>query len=260
MSAAPKVSVVVSTYNRHARLVEALAGVFAQTWRNLEVIVVNDGSTEPQYATVPRPDGVIWIDLPRNTRETHGYPCLGHVRNVGIARASGEYLAFLDDDDVWLPAKIEKQLAAIHGTQIEMSCTEIYAGDGAPCGDLEYPLYYRDHLKLDLPALLTHEHVRSQNYITHSSVIMRRSLFDRAGPYLEIPLQGHVVDGERVVEDWALWRSCFRYTRCRYLHEPLVYYDCKFRKLTRLRNRARIAALRACRSLFGRPATIAAGY
>jgi glycosyltransferase involved in cell wall biosynthesis len=258
MTATPRVSVVVSTFDRYDRLQEALASVVRQSYRNLEIIVVNDGSTDPRYASHPGPAGVIWIDLLRNTRETHGFPCLGHVRNVGIARAAGEYLAFLDDDDVWLPEKIRRQVAAIHGTSERMCCTEVYAGDGAPRADLEYPRYYRDWLGLELPRRLGPEHVGQKNYITHSSVLLQRSLYDEVGPYPEIPLHGWHVDGRHEVEDWELWRRCLARTRCRYLEEPLAYYDCKFHRVNAPRNRTRIALQQMSRALFGRPARIRA--
>jgi glycosyltransferase involved in cell wall biosynthesis len=260
MNREPLVSVVVSTYNRYERLMQALCSVERQTYRNLELIVVNDGSSDPRYRDAPRPPDATWIDLPRNTRVTHGFPCLGHVRNVGIARARGEYLAFLDDDDTWLPGKIERQIAEIHGSGFGMCCTEVFATDGAPADDLEYPRYYRDMLGLALPSELTLEHLGEKNLITHSSVVLHRAIFDQAGPYPEVPLQGRVEGGRRVVEDWELWRSCLRYTSCRYIAEPLVHYDCKYGKLRRPYHRARLAAARTLRALLGLRGKIPAGY
>jgi glycosyltransferase involved in cell wall biosynthesis len=260
MTSRPLISVIVATYNRYSRLMAALDSVRRQTYRNLEIIVVNDGSCEPAYHGGKRPADVKWIDLPQNTRQSHGFPCLGYVRNVGVAQASGEYLALLDDDDIWLPEKTEKQIACMHGTDIRMSCTEIYAGDGPPRDYLAYPRYYRDWVGIELPENLVHEHVDRVNYITHSAAILHRSLFEEAGPYLEIPLNGWMVEGRMVVEDWELWRNCLKYSPCRYLPEPLVYYDCRFGFLQKREIRARIAALRIARFLSRNPKKIPAPY
>lgn len=246
----PLVSAVISTYNRYDRLQAAIASALAQTYRPIEIIVVNDGSTDPRYRG-PHPAGVTWIDLPANTRQTHGFPCLGHVRNVGIRHAKGDYLAFLDDDDTWLPHKLERQMDEIQSTGAGMCCTEIFATDGSPSPEFRYPRYYRDHVGVHLPPDITFEHVGEKNLIAHSSVVLARAVFDQAGPYPEIPLQGHVVNGRLEVEDWELWRACLRYTRCRFIEEPLVTYDCKFGKLSRPTYRFRIAVRRKIRALMG---------
>ena len=96
-----KVSVIIPSYNRFVSLQAALASVFRQSHSNLEAIVVNDGSSDPAYYSA-RSDRVRWVDLRPPTRETCGRPCPGHARNAGIALATGDYVAFLDDDDAWL--------------------------------------------------------------------------------------------------------------------------------------------------------------
>ena len=242
------VSVIVSTYNRYERLQQALASALAQTYRPTEIIVVNDGSTDPRYREA-RPAGITWIDLPANTKELLGFPCLGYVRNVGIRHARGEYLAFLDDDDTWLPEKLERQMEEIRATGAGMCCTEVFATDGSPSPEFRYPLYYRDQVGIRLPSEITLRELAEKNLVTHSSVVLARAVFDQAGPYLEIPLQGRVVDGRREVEDWELWRACLRYTRCRFIDEPLATFDAKFGKLSRPWYRLRIGLQRKLRAM-----------
>lgn len=105
MQLTPKVSVVIPAYNAMAYLPEALDSVLAQTFTDYEVIVVNDGSSD--HITT-------WIDTVTDGRvrlvsqENRG---LAGARNTGIREAQGDYIAFLDADDIWHPTKLEKQVA-----------------------------------------------------------------------------------------------------------------------------------------------------
>ena len=99
----PLVSVVIATWNTARFLPEALSGALGQTWPNLEVIVVDDGSTD-DTAHVIRPF------LPRIRYERRSHQGLAAARNEGIRLAQGDYVALLDADDVWLPDKIAVQM------------------------------------------------------------------------------------------------------------------------------------------------------
>ncbi len=99
----PVVSVIIPTYNRADMLDEALRSVFAQTYKDFEVIVVDDGSTDHTRSVVDK--------YPHRVRYVH-QENQGHAlaKNTGIAAADGGYIAFLDDDDTWLPRKLELQM------------------------------------------------------------------------------------------------------------------------------------------------------
>ena len=100
----PKVSVIIPTYSA-AYIAEALASVFEQTYRDFEVIVVNDGSPETlqlETALHPYLNRIQYIK-----QENRGTP---GARNTAIRHARGELLAFLDDDDMWLPGYLEAQV------------------------------------------------------------------------------------------------------------------------------------------------------
>lgn len=108
MNRTPLVSVVIPTYNRAAFLTEAVDSVLAQTCTDLELIIVDDGSTDRTAMMVaeiadPR---VNLISLPHS-----GSPA--RARNAGVERAGGRYVAFLDSDDVWDSSKLADQLAAL---------------------------------------------------------------------------------------------------------------------------------------------------
>jgi glycosyltransferase involved in cell wall biosynthesis len=100
----PLISCIVPVYNNAQYVAEALDSIFAQTYRPLEVIVVDDGSTDDTAAVVGRySDRVTYI------RQANGGPAL--ARNRGLAAARGEFVAFLDADDWWHPEKLARQMA-----------------------------------------------------------------------------------------------------------------------------------------------------
>jgi glycosyltransferase involved in cell wall biosynthesis len=115
MSSQPLISVVIPTYNRAQRVQVALASVLAQTYREIEVIIVDDGSTDDTREAIARAisrsnDGARRI---RYFYQANQGPSL--ARNRGIAEARGKWIAFLDSDDDWLPEKLELQMRALQG-------------------------------------------------------------------------------------------------------------------------------------------------
>ena len=104
----PVVSVVIPTYNRAAYLLETLASVFAQSFTDYEVIVVNDGSpddTDRRLRPLAEAGRIVYREQPNAGQST--------ARNRGLAEARGELIAFLDDDDLWPPDKLAWQVAAL---------------------------------------------------------------------------------------------------------------------------------------------------
>ncbi|MGO9241035.1 MAG: glycosyltransferase family 2 protein [Bryobacteraceae bacterium] len=97
------ISVVIPYHNREQYIDEAVQSVLAQTIQPFEIIIVNDGSRESSRRYLDRYAGVCTIvDLPASMGAAV-------ARNEGIRRARGEFIAFLDDDDIWLPEKLEQQ-------------------------------------------------------------------------------------------------------------------------------------------------------
>ncbi|MFT6735619.1 MAG: glycosyltransferase involved in cell wall biosynthesis [Polaribacter sp.] len=104
------ISVIIPAYNNASNLDKTLASVYQQTYNNLEIIVVNDCSSDNTTAVIEKHfDAIKYINLPENKGGSA-------ARNAGFAESSGEYLAFLDADDMWKPTFIEDQLSAIEGT------------------------------------------------------------------------------------------------------------------------------------------------
>jgi glycosyltransferase involved in cell wall biosynthesis len=103
----PLVSVVLITYNCAQYVGRAIESVLAQTWRRLELIVVDDGSTDTTAEIVAR------FDDSRIQYVRQDNAGIASARNHGIRRARGELLSFLDCDDWWLPQKLERQVARV---------------------------------------------------------------------------------------------------------------------------------------------------
>jgi glycosyltransferase involved in cell wall biosynthesis len=110
----PLISIIIPTLNRSDKIIRAINSALYQTYRNLEIIIVNDHSIDETDKIVKSfivenkkiKQKIFYI---RN-KKTYGNAA---ARNIGIEKANGEYIAFLDDDDIWLPDKIEKQVGKI---------------------------------------------------------------------------------------------------------------------------------------------------
>lgn len=232
------ISVVISTYNRFRLLGETIRSVLAQTKKPVEVIVVDDASTQPEYALPWEKEygGLVRkIVLPHNSRNLFGYASEGYVKSVGVNEARGEYIAICDDDDVWLPQKLELQLAAVVGTGLLCCSTEAYycaarwpvdaAGwSGAQLAQV-FTLYnheqYRPHhakvLRSDgsLPQIWNRALLKRHNFAIHSSYLYDKSVYTTVGGY----------PYKRIGSDWGLLLKLLKRTDMVYVHEPCLLYD-----------------------------------
>ncbi len=99
----PLVSVIIPTFNREIYLLKAIESVANQSYKNIEIIVVDDGSTHIYAESICEKFNNCTYFYKKNGG-------LSSARNYGISQAKGEFIAFLDDDDLWLPTKIELQV------------------------------------------------------------------------------------------------------------------------------------------------------
>jgi glycosyltransferase involved in cell wall biosynthesis len=109
----PKVSAVIPTYNRTHQTFAAIESVLAQTYPNVEVIVVDDGSTDGSAELVERyvqQKAGAGFSVRFFSQKNQGASA---ARNTGISQAQGDYIGFLDSDDIWLPEKVEWQIKAL---------------------------------------------------------------------------------------------------------------------------------------------------
>lgn len=150
-----RVVVVVPTYNRPDGVVRAVESALAQTFRNLAVVVVDDGAGLRELPTDPR---LVAVSLSRNTAT------LGLVRNIGIDLSDSEFIAFLDDDNVWTPEHVATAVSAL---------------DANPGLSAVYTSVSRmrpDGTELDvLDSAFDRRRLRWDPYIDANSVVVRRS-------------------------------------------------------------------------------------
>jgi len=181
-----RVTVVIPSYNRTQFIAEAIQSVLEQTFRDFELIVVDDGSTDDTAAVVgdftdPRLRYVYQTNQERSA-----------ARNHGLRLAQGEYVAFLDSDDVWLPTKLEHQVTLLDaGPAVGLVYTGAYIFEGQRTFTEQRPRWRGRVLK----ALLIEDNVVCGSGATP---LVRRACFDRVGGFDETP-------GIYGVEDWDMW-------------------------------------------------------
>jgi glycosyltransferase involved in cell wall biosynthesis len=233
------VTVIIPSYNRFKYLIKAIESIINQTYKNIEIIIVNDCSTQEEYYSFDFKkqfgNNIFIVNSPRNSRSYLGKIAGGgNARNIGIMLSKGEYIAFLDDDDYFLPTKIEKQINAMKKTSCLMSCTEGYRGMGMYQKDKYYQnWHYKGHYWGSLQNKFKHnkslldnmykndiniwnkEAIYTHNCILCSSAVIHKSLINKAG-YFPLSHYG---------EDWLYWKKIIKYTNCVFLREPLTYMD-----------------------------------
>jgi glycosyltransferase involved in cell wall biosynthesis len=196
----PQVSVIIPTYNRRAMVREAIDSVLAQSFRAFELIVVDDGSTDPTDQELSQRTD----DRIRFHRIEHRGPAA--ARNCGVELANAPMIAFLDSDDLWAPDKLERQVAFMRANPAcAISQTdEIWIRDGRRvnpgtrhrkrAGDI-----FIDSLRTCL--------------ISMSATMMRADLFRSLGGFDEIM---------SAAEDYDLWLRILIDHEAGLLDEPLV--------------------------------------
>lgn len=177
MDETPLVTIVIPTWNRERLVVQAVGSVVAQTYRNWELLIADDGSTDETIDRLNR------FALP-NFRVVRSAHCghVGRLRNLGARVGSGELIAFLDSDDLWRPDKLEKQICALRNSDAGWSYTEyaLFADDGdqIPLRSGKAPAI-SGHI---IRALLNEE-----TGVCPCTLVVQRSLFETIGGFSEDP-------------------------------------------------------------------------
>lgn len=207
MSTSKLVSVIIPTFNRRELLESAIQSVLNQTYSNLEVLVIDDCSNDDTSNYINSIEDTR-VQYYRNRKTLFAPQC----RNVGILKAKGEFIAFLDDDDIWLPNKLEHQIPLFEDNSVGLVYSSI-------------SLFYEDYnISYDTTPQKEgriYKDMLIKNYIggTVSVVIRKKSLealnteemFD-----LNFPAR----------EEYDLWIRLSKTCKVKYVSEPLVvaYY------------------------------------
>lgn len=206
MSTEPKVSIIIPSYNRRELLFRAINSVLNQDYQNIEIIVVDDGSTDGTKELFKKDvDSKISYFYKNN----EGLPSLS--RNFGAQYATGMYLAFLDSDDYWESGKLSCQVKALESDIRNEFCytqgkstdlknnTKISGYFVKKSGKVFFPLLFR-------------------NFVITSSVVMRTASFREIG--------GFSTNKELIIaEDLRLWLQLSKRGNGIFIEEPLVRYE-----------------------------------
>lgn len=171
-----KISVVIPTYNRANQIEQAIQSVIEQTYQNLEILVVDDGSTDETEKIVRSisDERIRYIRLERNS----GGPAL--PRNIGVKNAEGSIIAFLDSDDRWLAWKLEHQMEfwKQHPEYAMIYCTFFTCSGERVIGVTPGEAVGREELSGDILLLLLR-----RNTIGAPTILLRKESFDTCGGY-----------------------------------------------------------------------------
>ncbi len=213
MSAPPRVSVVIPCFNTERYIAGTLRAVLAQTGAALEVIVVDDGSTDGSAALVEREFPQV-----RLLRRANGG--VAAARNAGIGAATGDWVAFCDADDIWLPGKLAAQLEALTTVpDCRMSYTAWHVW---PSAALDPDMSLLKRLASESTATKwagatgwIYPELLLDCVVWTSTVLMQRSLLAEIGGF---------DTSMRIGEDYDLWLRASRVTRIERVARPLALY------------------------------------
>lgn len=198
----PRVSVIIPAYNSAKTISETIRSALAQTFSDFEIIVADDGSTDNTSEVVlSLADNDSRIKL-FQVKKNQG---VSKARNFAISNATGEWVAFLDSDDIWIADKLEKQLklAEEKNADIVYCSYGIMDAEGkSSCGDF----IVEEHTSYDM--------MLARNVISCSTALIKREYFDK-----------YSFSSEYAHEDYALWMEMLRDGLQAYGNtEVLAYY------------------------------------
>jgi len=203
----PLVSVIMPTYNHAQFIGEAIDSVLNQTYRNFELIIIDNYSEDDTEEIVLsyKDDRIKYLKFRNNG-------VIAASRNYGIRHSQGEYIAFLDSDDKWDKKKLEKQLPHLQLIKIVGVASDAILITNTP--------YYRkkNHGRSKLGYIdYKYIDILNGNPIMTSSCIVKRNIIENVGFF----------DENRdfcFIEDWELWLRIARFGLFRVLEDPLIFY------------------------------------
>lgn len=199
----PKVSVIIPTYNRAHLIGRAIKSVLEQTYQDFEIIVVDDGSTDNTDEVV-RDFGDERIRYIRHEKNKGG----ATARNTGIKAAKGEFIAFQDSDDEWLPEKLDKQMQVFENVPAKVGV--VYTGFWRIKGGKKT---YRPSAKIIRKEGDIHNELLKGNFATTQTTVVRKECFEKAEMFDERLLR---------LQDWELFIRISKFYEFKCVDEPLV--------------------------------------
>ena len=206
-----KISVIIPSYNCSTYVREAIESVLKQTYKNFEIIVVDDGSTDNTRCIL---DDLIHEEKIRYLLQKNAGPAC--ARNAGLRASKGEYIAFLDADDRWMPEKLRRSIECFEkNSQLGLVHCAVRAMDEK--GD---NLFFIKKKKMNRKVLAGHVFYHllfRRAHLCTSSVVIRKSCLEKTGNFDEkLSFLG--------AEDRDLWLRIAEIYPFEYIEEPLTYY------------------------------------
>ncbi len=206
-----RISVIIPTWNRGKLLEQAVQSALNQTFQPLEVIVCDDGSTDDSIEALETnfAEQILQKKLRILRCGRNRLPAI--VRNIGIKNSRGNWIAFLDSDDYWLPEKLEKQVNFLeNNTGIKAICTNAFRinTNGTVLGN---------YFNLSANRTFSWHHFRFHNPAICSSMMLSSELRALDAKFPES-------SSFKAIEDYALWLMIASETKVAFLAEPLLAY------------------------------------
>lgn len=201
---ASKVSVIIATYNMGQYLPNAVDSVLSQTYRNLDVHVIDDGSLDGTRDLMEQ-----WKGDPRVHYYWQENAGQTNAKNCGIRRSDGDFVAFCDADDLWVPTKLEQQMplfdaagmvGVVYGRNRQIQAS------GEAVADVRREAYYSGHVT---------EALFQYNFISFGTTVVRRSCLNEFGGFDE---------AYRMGIDWDLWLRISTKYQIRFLDDVVYLY------------------------------------
>lgn len=202
----PKVSIIIPCYNASATIWETLDSLYEQTFKNFEIVIVNDGSTDESASIIECYTNKFNRRLNLITQTNQGQTV---AKNVGIRNSSGQFIAFLDSDDIWAPEKLECQAFLMQSNlDMGLSYTNAYKINemGVKTDTITASPLYRENC---------FDRLLLRNNIVASSVMIRREMIDQVGFFDE---------SLEACENWDLWIRIAKVAPIDFIDRPLTLY------------------------------------
>lgn len=211
---APKVSIIIPAYNIAEYIAETLDSVFAQTFRDYEIVIINDGSPDTkEFETSLEPyfEKIVYL-----AQESAG---AGAARNIGIENARGELIAFLDGDDVWLPKYLDAQIKFLEENDFDFVYADALHFGGSAYDGTTFMETAQSVGEANFDSLLD---LRC-NVITSGTIVRKRNLME-AGMFEKERVRAH---------DFVLWLKMARCgARIGYQRKVLLKYRVRIESLS----------------------------
>ena len=204
MNTKPLVTVIIPCFNSDLFIQDCLESVLQQTYENIEIILVDDGSTDESLSKIEKYSTRITI-----LKKVNGGAA--SARNLGIRNSNGSYIAFLDSDDVWYPEKIAKQMKLMTAKQLDL----VYCG-GESVGDIDLSIKYTPEFSGDCYSKFLEFPTRAIVILGCSSAIIRKSILEYSGDF-DTQFLG-------AAEDWDFFRRFCKFGKVGFVNESLVKY------------------------------------